>query len=152
MSFFGIDYKAESFEFRGKTRYLVLDLTGLVRSTLDCVFLMWTMPMIYRCVHYLQELLKHPGRTIHSHPCFLPHLSRRCSIDGSPYCVFFWGGEITHTGDYPYWCHKNSPSRSFKAPSLLAVSQHLQRRKRGRWWIGPKFWRFLCSLTLVLWT
>lgn len=98
MSFFGIDYKAESFEFRGKTRYLVLDLTGLVRSTLDCVFLMWTMPMIYRCVHYLQELLKHPGRTIHSHPCFLPHLSRRCSIDGSPYCVFFFGGG----GDYPY--------------------------------------------------
>lgn len=104
MSFLGIDYKAESFEFRGKTRYLVLDLTGLVRSTLDCVFLMWTMPMIYRCVHYLQELLKHPGRTIHSHPCFLPHLSRRCSIDGSPYCVFFFGAgrlpirEITHTG------------------------------------------------------
>lgn len=56
--------------------------------------------MIYRCLHYLQELLKHPGQTVHSHPGFLSHLSRRCSIDGSPYCGFFFGGggEITHTG------------------------------------------------------
>lgn len=124
--FFGGIDKAESFEFRAKTRYLVLDLTGLVRSTLDCVFLMWTMPMIYRCVHYLQELLKHPGQTVHSHPGFLPHLSRRCSIDGSPYCgVFFFGGG----GRLPILVPQK---HHFKAPSLLAVSQHLQRRKRGR--------------------